>query len=578
MKRLLCVIVFTLLAALAHAQISLNLYPDSTHAPFIYGVTSGDPTDSSLIIWTAVQDDTTGASQQVIWQLASDSTFTTILQSDSLIIDRSTGYTAHIDVQHLLPFTPYCYRFMQGSNISATGFTQTAPDQAVDSLKFGLVSCSSLFSGYFNAYRQIAADHTINAIIHVGDFIYDYADSRQLVRIPTPAPVEPVTLEDWRNRYRLYMLDPDQREARRRHPWIEMWDNHDVSKSHNGEVGVCTKAYFDFGPVRRPSAIDTTRIWRSLSYGPLAEIFVVDDYQYAGNSNYPSGNPKMLSDDQYQWLTNSLDSSRATWKILAVSKFFCQWNLDSINLPGGGLGSSWQGYHDTRDSLLIHIAANHINNPVIVSGDLHMDIVSDVVIDPFDSLAYDKATGAGALGVEVNGNSVTRINLTEYGYPTSIGPGLVSASYSLNPQQRFLDLFDHGYALLTFNSDSLISRMQACPILYITDTQTTKALLYCKKDENHWERHVVLTDVRDIPQDILLSVSPNPSATGQWTLRSDQNILNSLVEITNLEGQLIDRFEWRGEETPISISGASGLYFLRVLTADGTHTLKLVKL
>ncbi|MCW3127296.1 MAG: hypothetical protein JWO03_2954 [Bacteroidetes bacterium] len=573
MKKVSGILALCLFCFFASAQ-NLNLYPDSLHAPFIYGVTSGDPTDTSVMIWTALPVDPADTAHLVSWQLATDSTFSAVLQSGTLLIGGYTSYTGKVDIQGLRPYTKYCYRFRADGAYSVTGFTQTAPDNAPDSLQFALMSCSSLYSGYFNAYRQVARNASINAIIHVGDFIYDFIDPQERIRIPQPEPQQPVTLDDWRDRYRLYLLDPDFREARRMHPWIQIWDNHEL---HGGHFGICSKAFFEFSPVRRPSATDSTQIWRKLSYGQMADIFMTDDWQYADRDTFADGGKKMMLDPQTHWLLDGLDSSHAVWKIIAVSKLFSPWNLGGLNLPGGGLDDSWDGYPESRDSLLANIARRHINNPVFVSGDLHMNIVSDIALNPFDSTAYDRATGAGGIGVEVNGISISRGNVDESGISPSAGPGLIQASFGLNPQQQYLNLFDNGYALLTLNNDSLISRMQLCPILMLSDTQITDRVLYCRANDNHWLRTATPTAVRGSDTFLPFSVYPNPS-TGQWMFTTRSNLTGSQIEVTNAEGQLIYKNNVSRNETKINISGPAGLYFLRVSAPGGTYITKLVKM
>lgn len=587
MKKILSSLVLSLIAVCSYAQItlaaqdSIRLWPDSAHAPFIFGVTSGDPTDSSVIIWTALPFDSMSATHQLTWQLAADSTFTTILQTDSITINDVTAYAAKVDVKGLQPFTRYCYRFSEGGIYSVTGFTQTAPDSMVDSLSFALVSCSSLYSGYFNSYRQIAGNPGINAIIHVGDWIYDFIDPQERIRIPQPEPIEPVSLADWRDRYRLYLLDPDLREARRRKPWIQMWDNHDVTKDNDSTIRICSRAYWEFGPCRRPSA-DSLQIWRKVPYGPLADIIIVDDWVFAGNDTFPDGGKRMIPEDQYQWLMDQLDSSTAIWKIVPVSKLFSQWNLGTAAglLPGGGLDHEWEGYPECRDSVLLNLSTHHINNTVVGSGDLHINVASDLALNPFDSTLYNGLTGSGGLGVEVNGISISRGNFDESGISTGLGPSLYASSFAKNPHQRYLNFYDNGYAILTLNSDSMIARMQLCPILTVTDSQRTDAVLYDRVNDNHWLRlDTPSLSVKNISGYKPVVAFPNPSATGHWTLNADPSLIGAAIEVSTAEGQIVYTTTLTGTEMPITPTVPAGMYFLRVTAPDGeSYTTKLARI
>jgi alkaline phosphatase D len=411
-------------------------------------------------------------------------------------------------------------------------------------------------------------------VIHVGDYIYDFIDAQERVRIPQPEPVEPVTLAEWRDRYRLYLLDPDQREVRRRKPWIQMWDNHDLNGGHKA---TCARAYYDFSPVRQQA--DSMRIWRKVSYGPMVDVIVLDDWQYAGRDTFPDGGEKMIPDDQYSWLATQLDSSRAVWKVIAVSKLFNFWELGGFaSLVPGGFNNSWQGYPESRDSVLHLLSSHHVKNPVIVSGDLHMNIVSDLAINPFDSLQYDSATGNGGLGVEVNGISVTRGNFDESGVHQDLGPSLYEASLGMNHQQRYLNFFDNGYAILTFNNDSMIARMQICPILFVTDSQRTDAVLIDRVNDNHWLRQAVPNGISSTAEDLHFSVYPNPSADGQWRIRADASLIGAAIEVSSTDGRIVYSGSIAGANTLIKVKGDSGLYFLKVSDASGSSVRKLVKM
>ncbi len=101
---------------------------------------------------------------------------------------------------------------------SRTGRTRTAPaatTQSPDNLRFGIVSCANLQAGYFSAYRHLARRDDLDAVIHLGDYLYEYApgeygyghDNRD-IRPHQPAR-EMVSLADYRQRHAQYKHDPD---------------------------------------------------------------------------------------------------------------------------------------------------------------------------------------------------------------------------------------------------------------------------------------------------------------------------------------------------------------------------------
>lgn len=62
----------------------INLEADSVHAPFYYGVASGDPLTDKVIIWTHITS--TQVLETVTYQVALDSTFNNIVSSGTLLL------------------------------------------------------------------------------------------------------------------------------------------------------------------------------------------------------------------------------------------------------------------------------------------------------------------------------------------------------------------------------------------------------------------------------------------------------------------------------------------------------------
>jgi alkaline phosphatase D len=83
--------------------------------------------------------------------------------------------------------------------------------------------------GYFTAYAAIATRADLDAVIHLGDYLYEYAnresgDGTALHRVPSPDK-EMVALADYRQRHAQYKADPDSQEIHRQHPFIVVWDS-----------------------------------------------------------------------------------------------------------------------------------------------------------------------------------------------------------------------------------------------------------------------------------------------------------------------------------------------------------------
>ncbi len=567
----LCFAAVQLLTSSADAQ-SINLYEDSVHTPFVYGVASGDPTDTSVLIWTATIAAPSFHSELINWELSTDSLFSVQIVSGTEMVDSSHGYTINTEATGLQAGMKYYYRFEWQGNYSVTGITYTAFADEPDSLNLGLVSCSSLFSGYFNGYRQLAHMPGMKGLIHVGDFIYDFADDNELIRIPADftEPDDTIT-ENWRAIHRLYLTDPDLREARRMFPWICTWDNHDVVRSNPAHS---SQAYREFVPFRG-DASDSLRIWRKVSYGPLLDIFMIDINIQGGIDTFPSGTLKAMSDEQFDWLKAGLAASTAKWKFIGSEKLFAQWDLTGFPLPGSGLSKTWNGYPESRDSLLTHLRDNNIDNTVILSGDFHMNIWSDITTDPFNPLVYDSATGNGSIAIEMMGISLSRGNLDESGVPYSLAPNFHQASLNANPHQQYINLFDNGFNTISLFSDSLVARSYLCPILELSDAIVLDAKRVCMADDNHWQR-VLSTSVEEIGVSGSFMVYPNP-ASDFITFTTPDNNVAVTVTIYSATGQLVHSEIVSNNQQQIKVSNLrSGMYMMEARSDKGTEVQKLI--
>ncbi|MDY8138447.1 alkaline phosphatase D family protein [Aquimarina sp. 2201CG5-10] len=276
-------------------QGNLESYFDPGLAPFYHGVASGDPLEDAVIIWTRVT--TNDLSVDVNWKVATDQEMTQIIREGQVVTNQSKDYTVKIDVDGLNPFTTYYYQFEALGATSLVGKTRTTPGKQdlVDNLRFAVVSCSNYQNGYFNAYNQIANRNDIDAVIHLGDYIYEYESggygySSEIGRGHLPEN-EIITLDDYRVRYSYYRLDPMLRNAHRQHPFINIWDDHEFANDAN-KFGAqnhtpstegswetrknnAYKAYFEWMPVRA-NTIEQYRLYRTISYGKLMDLIMLD--------------------------------------------------------------------------------------------------------------------------------------------------------------------------------------------------------------------------------------------------------------------------------------------------------------
>lgn len=482
----------------SRAQVALriqNLY-DQELAPFYHGVASGDPLPDGFIIWTRVTPPglkrlSTPRNVPVHWKVATDPALTQIVASGDTFATGTRDFTVKIDVRGLLAGSTYYYAFEAQGRQSITGKTKTAPTSAVEQLKFAVVSCANYEWGFFSGYEQISRRTDLDAVIHVGDYIYEYPDnasysSPEIRDLRTLFPRnETVTLRHYRTRYALYHLDPNLRRAHQQHPFITIWDDHEFAnnawkggaENHNPRKegswkrrkAAAIRAYLEWMPIREQGTI----IHRTLSYGPLMDLVLLDtriegrDIQIEDVNNplLQSPNRTMLGETQKDWLKGELTDSTATWRILGNQVVFSEFNIgfaaDLDPLATSDFLESkfldiWDGYPAERSELVDFIDTEEIDNVVILTGDIHCSFAFEVADPAFGNPNYNPVTGAGAVAVEFVTPSLSAANFDEEinDFFSARLESVINSPYpptniNHNPHMKYADLDQHGYLVLS---------------------------------------------------------------------------------------------------------------------------------
>ena len=442
---------------------------------FHHGVASGDPLPDRVILWTRVTPPGPDA-VSVTWEVASDPAFAQIAQSGTVQTASDRDFTVKVDVMGLAAGQTYYYRFRGGQVVSAIGRTRTAPQGAVPRARFGVASCSSFSQGYFHAYRALARRSDLDAIIHLGDYIYESASGMYGSQRAHEPPTEAISLADYRTRHAQYKRDPDLQELHRQHPFIPVWDDHesannawrDGAENHQPDregdwaarKAAAQQAYAEWMPIREQA--EPGRIWRKLPWGDLADLVLLDTRLWArtaSNSALFGPNPApdpartLLGDDQAGWLEDQLRQSTATWKLVGQ-----QVMVANLILAPGMIANldQWHGYPESRRRFLDFLRTAGASNVVVLTGDIHSSWASELVVDPGDPAQYDPATGRGAVAVEL-----VAPGITSPGLPPAFN-GVVESARPYNPHLRWYDLVQQGYLVL----DVTPERAQAAWFLY----------------------------------------------------------------------------------------------------------------
>lgn len=324
---------------------------------FPQGVASGDPDAKSVILWTR-RPPGNQAAEKLTVEVAEDADFRRVIAKNTTSISADTDWTCRVFVAGLKPRKVYWYRFTDEHGFgSRIGRTVTAPTEKDNRpINFAFVSCQNLNQGSCNAYRRMIwedkrkpANEQLGFVLHLGDFVYEmvwYPEDRpkgyysrrlrDVVRFKSGEKISdfhvPTTVQDYRDLYSGYLLDPDLQDARAYFPFVCVWDNHEFSwKGWQGQQNftksrpaqtvkvAANQAWFEFQPGRflKPdkkllekfeapqvsnepiktyddhglgleennlAAINSLKIYRAFRYGKNVEMILTDNRSYQSES------------------------------------------------------------------------------------------------------------------------------------------------------------------------------------------------------------------------------------------------------------------------------------------------------
>ncbi|MDF3297484.1 alkaline phosphatase D family protein [Streptomyces tropicalis] len=441
---------------------------------FGLGIASGDPLPDGVVLWTRLAPEPLHGGGMpdralpVEWEVAGDERFAQVVRRGVAAARPGCAHSVHVEVHGLRPDRPYWYRFRAGGRLSPTGRTRTAPGprSSPGGLRLALASCQNWQHGYFTPYADILRQDP-DVVLFVGDYIYESAPSATAVRRHAGRG-EPHTLEQYRNRYAQYRTDPDLAAMHARAPWVVAFDDHEVDNDFAGRLPqdpgrqshaaftarltAAFRAYYEHMPLRAAAAPSGPhlRMHRRLDFGRLARLHVLDTRQYrSGRARTPQGarspSLSMLGGAQRRWLRDGLRDSPARWNLVASQVMMAEADLRA----GPGTRwyyDAWDGYRAERTALLRQFRS--VRNPVVLSGDRHLTMVSDLREDFTDP-------GSAVVGAEFTGTSVS-----------SNGDEDQAAFHALweprradNPHWKLVDAH-RGYHLLDIGRDGIDARVR----------------------------------------------------------------------------------------------------------------------
>lgn len=329
----------------------------SINAEFLHGVASGDPLQDRIILWTRLSPSDLSARLEVSWEIATDASFTQVAQRGKVQTSAAQDFTVKVDANQLKPNQRYYYRFKFGSKTSPVGQCKTLAETTQD-VRFAVCSCSNYPAGYFHVYKEIAKQD-LDVVIHLGDYIYEYGageyaseDAEKLGRtLAENNNKELLKLDDYRRRYALYRTDPDLQAAHQLHPFIVIWDDHELAndtwkdgaENHQNNEGAfidrklaALQAYFEWMPIRPVAENNHLNIYRQFNFGQLVQLNMLDTRILARDrqlnyKNYLTAEGldaekfqrdltdtkrTLLGYAQRDWLLDQISTSKAHWQVI----------------------------------------------------------------------------------------------------------------------------------------------------------------------------------------------------------------------------------------------------------------------
>ena len=489
---------------------------------FRHGVASGDPTTRGAILWTRVTPPAGhGTAIPVTWHVADGER---LLASGHAEARAARDWTVKVEPLRLRPDRPYRYWFDAEGVRSPEGVFRTLPVGPTADLVLAVATCALYPGGHFNAYRAIANLPRLDAIVHLGDYIYEYGQDgyggsigKRIGRLIDP-PHEIVTLADYRARHALYKADPDLQAAHARAAMIAVWDDHETANdswtggaenhqpategSWAARKAAAMQAYFEWMPIRDPAP---GRPWeainRSFRFGDLATLAMVETRLLARSEQTEVGRHtepaffaaelqrindparEMLGEGQRRWLEGELAASvkrGQPWQLLGNQVVMARVKgadvdeakvapsyRDAVRAAQASYAAglpfqpdSWDGYPAARERLYASFRQAG-SRPIVLSGDSHAHWAN--------RLADASGTPVAA---EFGATAITSPSIGDVMPDVAVGELLARA----NDEVLFCDQRAKGYVLLTLTPDKARAEYRAVStVMAKAFTETTVA-------------------------------------------------------------------------------------------------------
>lgn len=416
-----------------------------------FGVASADPLQDSVTLWTRLPE-TTDAFFEV--NLTPDFKPASFIAKGEVKTSKDSDFTVQTRVTGLKANTFYYYRFFDNAGYkSQVGRTKTLPSRLQTSrpMRFAIVTCSDFSLGYFSVYDALM-DLDLDFVVHLGDNIYEDFYQRYQLRDDPIGRAE--TLEDYRNKYKLYLTDDSLRNIRAAFPFVNLWDDHEVFDNYDGAIldpagRFRQKNGYQAFNEYIPGVERTNRKFRSFSIGEDAEFFVLDERQYRDKDT------SMLGSEQLNWFLNGLGASKCTNKFVMNEVMFAPFTLSGVladtlrrlNSRYSLNTDAWDGYYEERQTITEFLAAQEISGVNFCTGDIHDFYQNTIRRDPVKNRG------------EVVAQEFVTASITAYGIGDTLGLGSGIAAEAIlrstNLHMNYANVHHHGFIVFDVFNDGM---------------------------------------------------------------------------------------------------------------------------
>lgn len=369
-------------------------------APVTHGVSVGEVTTDSAIIWSRTDRD-------AVMHVAVNGPDAD--HEKTLPVTFKTDFTGKYPLRGLKPGSAYRYKVWftdaetsgdKNAAGSVEGSFRTAPDsKSARAVRFawsgdlaGQNVCRDAKEGF--PIMQALAGIPLDFFVGLGDMIYADGLCKATGQYGN-AQIEDgfqqaSTASGYWAHWRYSREDSGFQKLLSRTPYYAVWDDHEIVNDAGPDSDIrdsapymagmhlmptALRAFLDYNPINPPKIIPLP-LYRKQRWGKHLEVFLLDTRQSRDpnkDEDSPDDPKSMLGKRQLAWLKDGLTTSDATWKIIVSS---VPLSIPTGHPPENGRdgwasGDGNTGFEQELLGLFRHLRDKRVRNIVFIAADVH---------------------------------------------------------------------------------------------------------------------------------------------------------------------------------------------------------------